>query len=87
MLTEALVTNPAKTNVRPKARTIGHAVGAGSSIVCGTCSRADGLSISDPIFQFLLLSSNHVHDRKNHNPHGVHEMPVQRQDVHPPSVF
>src|SRR5260370_32143527 len=87
MLTEALVTNPANTNVSPKARMIGHAVGAGSSIVRGACSPASRLSISDPIFQFLLLSSNHVNDRKNHNPHGIHEVPVQRQDVNTFSVL
>jgi hypothetical protein len=33
MLTEALVTNPAHMSVNPKARTIGHAVGAGSAKV------------------------------------------------------
>ena len=33
-LTEALVRSPANINVQPKARTIGHAVGAGSSISC-----------------------------------------------------
>jgi hypothetical protein len=32
MLSDALVTNPAKTKVKPKARTIGHTVGAGISI-------------------------------------------------------
>ena len=31
-----LVTSPAKSNVMPKARTIGHAVGAGSSTVSAT---------------------------------------------------
>ncbi len=32
-LTDELVTMPAKTRVKPKARMIGHAVGAGISIV------------------------------------------------------
>jgi hypothetical protein len=49
MLTDALVTNPAKTNVKPKARTIGHAVGAGSSIEPDRCSGIS--SVSDVIFQ------------------------------------
>jgi len=31
-LTEALVRSPANINVQPKARTMGHAVGAGISI-------------------------------------------------------
>ena len=48
MLTEALVTNPAKTNVRPKARTIGHAVGAGSSIVFCIALSVFGVSSSVP---------------------------------------
>jgi hypothetical protein len=52
MLTDALVTNPAKTNVKPKARTIGQAVGAGSSIVRGARAVAtDSSSASDAIFQ------------------------------------
>jgi hypothetical protein len=49
MLTDALVTNPAKTNVKPKARTIGHAVGAGSSIEADHCSGIP--SVFDAIFQ------------------------------------
>jgi hypothetical protein len=55
MLTNALVTNPAKTNVRPKARIMGHAVGAGSSIVpCISLSVfGDSSSVSDAIFQYL----------------------------------
>jgi hypothetical protein len=32
-LTALVVTRPAKSNVMPKARTIGHAVGAGNLIV------------------------------------------------------
>jgi hypothetical protein len=32
-LTDQLVTKPAKTKARPKAKVIGHAVGAGISIV------------------------------------------------------
>src|SRR5713226_1602590 len=55
MLTEALVTNPAKTNVRPKARMIGHVVGAGSSIEpVAVVVRADSSCCSDAIFQYLL---------------------------------
>src|SRR5438309_1220548 len=76
MLTEVLVTNPAKTNVRPKARMIGHAVGAGSSIVfCIALSVSGGSSsVSEGIFQYLSSSSNHVHDRENDNPHHVSEV-------------
>jgi hypothetical protein len=38
MLTDALVTNPADIRATPKARTIGHAVGAGSLTVPGGAS-------------------------------------------------
>src|SRR5260370_2193959 len=89
MLTEALVTNTAKTNVRPKARVIGHAVGAGSSIVpCIALSVfSDGSGVSEAIFQYLSSSSNHVHDRENDNPYHVDEVPGERQDVDALSVF
>src|SRR5713226_9965951 len=55
MLTEALVTNPAKTNAIPKARMIGHAVGAGSSIVpcVGLSGFGDSSNGSDAMFQYL----------------------------------
>jgi hypothetical protein len=52
ILTDALVTNPAKINVKPKARTIGHAVGAGSAIESGRCTGIP--SVSDAIFQSFL---------------------------------
>jgi len=54
-LTEGLVTRPANSNVRPKARTIGHAVGAGISTVfvwslaVATSSMVILLSIQRPI--------------------------------------
>ena len=82
------MTNPAKTSVRPKARMIGHAVGAGSSIVRGVCAAPAGASnVSNAIFQSFPLSSNHVDDRKNDNPNRIHEMPVERQNVDTFSVF
>jgi hypothetical protein len=41
-LTAALVANPAKSRTSPKARAIGHAVGAGTAIVfAGTSSTSD----------------------------------------------
>src|ERR1700693_2529184 len=55
MLTEALVTNPANTNVKPNARTIGHAVGAGISTVRGDCPvRACISSDSEAILKSFL---------------------------------
>src|ERR1700688_1203115 len=73
MLTDALVTNPAKTNVRPNAKMMGHAVGAGSSIVSCTALPifGDSSSLSETIFECLSSSSNHVHDSENHNPYHV----------------
>jgi hypothetical protein len=55
MLTDALVTSPAKTNVRPNAKMMGHAVGAGSSIVPRIALSVSGgsSSVSDGIFQYL----------------------------------
>src|SRR5260370_8206259 len=73
MLTEALVTNPAKTNVRPKARVIGHAVGAGSSIVpCIALSVfSDGSGVSEAIFKYLSSSHTHVTPTAHSTPHSV----------------
>src|SRR6266853_447311 len=92
-LTAILVTSPANSSVKPKARTIGHAVGAGSSTVFinGSTSRGDSSIISEPICSSLLssglvqpyrpLSSNDVNDREYHNPHCIDEVPIERQDV------
>ena len=49
-LTDQLVTKPAKTKVSPKARMIGHAVGAGISIV------SVGLSARASVFVLILFS-------------------------------
>jgi hypothetical protein len=53
MLTEALVTIPAKISDMPKARTIGQAVGAGSCKVAGV---ACGASIGNTDFKAIILS-------------------------------
>src|ERR1700730_5313806 len=53
MLTELLVTNPANTNVKPNARTIGHAVGAGISIERGDCPVRACISIAS---EAILMS-------------------------------
>src|SRR6266478_4674971 len=65
-LTEAAVTSPAKTSAKPKARTTGHAVEAGTSI---------------------LSNSDHIDYRKNHNPDGIHKVPVHRQNLHAPGML
>jgi hypothetical protein len=52
MLTEALVTIPAKTNVIPKDRKIGQGVGAGRLTALGVLSR-----VSVTISALILFSS------------------------------
>src|ERR1700682_2739066 len=66
-LTEAAVTNPADTKVKPKAITIGHAVGAGTSIF-------SGIFITPP------LNSDHVNDCEDNYPHEIHEVPIHGWD-------
>src|SRR5882672_2839471 len=80
VLTGMLVTNPAKNNVRPNARTIGQTVGAGSCTVDGVASR---ISTGDSEAMLFPVSSapNHVDHRENNHPHGVHKMPVKGQNI------
>src|ERR1700685_1418399 len=85
MLTGALVTRPANSNATPKAATIGQAVGAGSSMLPGEPARVSVRSV--PIPPTLSLASNDVNDSENHNPHCIHEMPVNRQHVDTISVL
>ena len=73
------VTRPAKSSVAPKARTIGQAVGAGRSTLFG---RAALISSSVRSSVTCLLSApDHVDDREDDDPDGVHEVPVQREHV------
>jgi hypothetical protein len=54
MLTALLVTSPAHSKAIPKASTIGHAVGAGSSMVPG---KGCDVWVPEPIFYSLFLYS------------------------------
>src|SRR6516225_8151884 len=81
-LTKTLVSRPAKSSVRPKANTIGHAVGAGNSTKLG--SFAVSVCISSAMF---FSSSDHVHHGENDDPNHVYKMPVQREDIHLPGVL
>jgi hypothetical protein len=57
MLTEALVTRPAKSSVTPKARTMGQAVGAGRLTVAGAASGASVFMTGEAIsFRSLFLA-------------------------------
>src|SRR5262245_19273887 len=67
-LTERLVRSPANIRVIPTANTIGHAVGAGSSM--STVARSLAMAPSAP---------DHVHDGEDDDPHGVDEVPVERE--------
>src|SRR5208282_6039248 len=80
MLTNMLVTNPAKMRVAPKAKMKGHAVGAGTSIVRGVRQVSFDCSVADMIAMSASAPEN-VNYGKNHNPYGVDEMPVHREHV------
>jgi len=77
-LTDELVTKPAKTKVKPKARIIGHAVGAGISIISVELPVRANVSV---LTLFSISASNHVNDGEDHDPNCVHEVPIKRQDV------
>src|SRR5215469_10815849 len=76
-LTETLVSSPVNSSVRPKANTIGHPVGAGSSTELG--SFAVSVRISSAMFR---SSSDQVHHGENDNPNHIYKMPVQREHIH-----
>ena len=72
-----LVTKPAKTKVRPKARMIGHAVGAGISIV--SVRSVSSRVVCPMLILFSIQRPMHVNDGEDHNPNCVHEVPIERQ--------
>src|SRR6516162_7831868 len=76
-LSETLVSSPANSSVRPKANTIGHTVGAGSSTELGSFAVSARISSA-----MSRSSSNQVHHGENHDPNHVDKMPVQREHVH-----
>src|SRR5438093_4800907 len=71
-LIEMLVTKPAKSSVTPKARTIGHAVGAG---------------ISSVVLSVAISAPDDVDDCEDDDPHYVDEVPIERQHVQAFAVF
>ena len=84
ILTGELVTIPAKTKVKPKARMMGQAVGAGISMIF--------LWLSGPanVSRFALFSisaPNHVDHSEDHDPNCVHEVPIKREDVDALGMF
>ena len=67
MLTATLVTRPANESVKPSAKIIGHAVGAGASIT---------LSVIFINSHCIISSTDHVHGQEYYYPDGVHEVPI-----------
>ena len=61
----------------PNATTIGHGVGAGTSILSGASARVFTDSKPFP----PSSASDNVDDGEDHHPHRIHEMPVHRQDL------
>src|SRR5215831_10243717 len=88
VLTMPLVSRPAKSSATPKARTTGHAVGAGNSTLAGVLvpfgftsgSIAKSLSLADcPQFRFSFPDD--IHHGEYDHPHDVHKMPIERQHI------
>ena len=85
MLTEALVSSPAKINETPSASTNGHAVGAGRTTVSGlpvTCWSGVSIAISQ-----VTYTRNKIHHRQYHHPDGIHKVPVHGEDLDPLRVL
>src|SRR5262249_33621986 len=77
-LTDTAVSRPANMSVTPAARTSGHAVGAGTSISRALRSEGGGASVTTAVSS----APDHVDDREDDDPDGVHEVPVERDHVH-----
>ena len=85
MLTDAVVSIPANTNVMPKAKTIGHALGDGNSIAaCYFLSRFHRWFQTHLL---LYLAPDDVNYREDNYPHCIHEMPVEGQYIETISVL
>src|ERR1700730_16456755 len=76
MLTASLVTNPANSNVVPNASAIGHAVGAGISIVPGLFSFV--CVTKSTAILFPSSAPNNVYDDEDYYPNHIHEVPIHR---------
>src|ERR1700726_3292870 len=78
-LTDVLVTRPANSSAAPSAKMNGHAVGAGTSISRGARGLSFNSSVADSVAIETSASKN-VNYRENHDPYGIDEMPVHRED-------
>src|SRR6267143_685735 len=80
---DAPVRRPANIKVKPKARTRGHAVDAGTSISTGTPGLCSAFFTDTSVAIFSSSAAQNVNNSENDNPHGIHEMPVQGEHVDP----
>src|SRR5207237_10911575 len=85
-LTDGLVRRPANIKVKPKARTRGHAVDAGTSISTGAPGLCSAFFTDTSVAIFSSSAAQNVNNSENYNPHGIHEMPVQGEHVEPNSL-
>src|SRR5215469_11716572 len=80
-LTEALVRRPANIKVKPKAKTRGQAVEAGTSISTGARGLCSTCSTDTSVAMFFSSAAENVNDGENNDPHGIHKMPVHGQHL------
>src|SRR5258707_13897423 len=83
-LTEAAVSRPAKTSVTPAARTMGQAVGAGSSI--SRAVRSDG-GATCGVAMAVSSAPDDVDDGEHDDPDDVDEVPVEGKHADAPGVL
>src|ERR1700719_1855475 len=77
-LTDMLVSSPANRRAAPKAKMNGQAVGSGTLIVPGVPEFSFNCSVANSVAMSTSAPEN-VNYGKNHNPYGVHKMPVHRE--------
>src|ERR1700678_4274619 len=76
MLIPTFVTSPAKPQVRPIAKTSGHAVGVGNCTTSSDmplCARGSSIAFS------FSSAADDVDDSKNHHPDPVDKVPIERE--------
>src|SRR5208337_4322843 len=76
MLTDTLVSSPARINEAPRASRKGHAVGVGRTTVLGLPAACwSRVSIVES------LPRDKVHNAEHNNPHGIYKMPVHGENL------
>src|SRR5580698_414437 len=83
VLTDELVTNPARSRVILNARTMGQAVGAGRRMVLGAASGVCGRDSAEFMRSERSLAADDVNDREHNHPNHIHKMPIQRKNLCP----